>query len=379
MKNLLLLFTYGGSLEAWENHGLIDRELSYYEKMFDCGLESMTLMTYGHGVINGSIDSRFNVLPKKWFNHDLLYSFVAPIVHYRKFIQCDIMKTNQSQGAWVGWLAKVIMPGKKLVVRCGWVRTEEMMRKDECRSGFNLWWHQLVERAAFRFSDAIIVVSEIDKNYIVERYCIDKSKIVIIPNSVDTSLYRFNALSKDNKDNKDKKRILLIGRLVHMKNFQNVLKAVNNIQREIEVVIIGDGPYRPNLEKIAHVSNVEVSFMSTVANDEIPSEISKSDVIILPQLYASGMPKVILEAMAVGVPVICSNIPVHTNLINDGVNGLICDDNVESIKESILRLFDMNDNNIINLLNRARNDVEIMHDMKSNASSELELYKSLTE
>ena len=91
------------------------------------------------------------------------------------------------------------------------------------------------------------------------------------------------------------------------------------------------------------------------------------------------MPKVILEAMAVGVPVICSNIPVHTNLINDGVNGLICDDNVESIKESILRLFDMNDNNIINLLNRARNDVEIMHDMKSNASSELELYKSLTE
>jgi len=164
-----------------------------------------------------------------------------------------------------------------------------------------------------------------------------------------------------------------------MKNFQNVLKAVNNIQREIEVVIIGDGPYRPNLEKIAHVSNVEVSFMSTVANDEIPSEISKSDVIILPQLYASGMPKVILEAMAVGVPVICSNIPVHTNLINDGVNGLICDDNVESIKESILRLFDMNDNNIINLLNRARNDVEIMHDMKSNASSELELYKSLTE
>lgn len=370
----MLLFTYGGKLESWEQFGLIDRELGYYEKMFDAGLQHVDLMTYGHGQIQRQIDARFRVLAKKWVNHDLIYSLLAPFANWGAFRQCDIMKTNQSQGAWVGWLVKAMMWGKKLVVRCGWVRTEEMMRKDEGRSGLNLWWHKLVERAAFTFANAIIVVSEIDRDYIVKNYQVSKNKISIIPNSVDSSLYKFDP--KHIPGSKPK-RVLLIGRLVEMKNFQNVLHAVDRLKVISEVVIAGDGPYRGELEKIAAAIDAKIIFIDAIPNKEIPEELQKSDIFILPQLYASGMPKVLLEAMAVGVPVICSDIPVHRYLIKDGVNGFLCSESADSIRKILSQVCSMEEPQHREIVTLARADVEASHDMKANAQRELALFRSL--
>ncbi len=370
----MLLFTYGGKLEAWEQYGLIDRELGYYEKMFDAGLQHVDLMTYGHGQTERKINDRFRVLPKKWVNHDLIYSLLAPFAYWGAFRQCDIMKTNQSQGAWVGWLVKAMMWSKKLVVRCGWVRTEEMMRKDEGRSGINLRWHKLVERAAFTFANAIIVVSEIDKDYIVQRYQVCKSKIAIIPNSVDISLYQFDP--KYFPATKPK-RVLLIGRLVEMKNFQSVLQAVDGLEEVSEVVIAGDGPYRSELEEIAAGIGANVRFLSAIPNQSIPDELQKSDIFILPQLYASGMPKVLLEAMAVGVPVICSDIPVHRHLVKDGVNGFLCSESADSIRQILSQVCSLEESQHRDIVTLARADVEASHDMKANAQRELALFQSL--
>lgn len=374
IERLMLIFTYGGKLESWEKFGLLDRELAYYEKMFDAGLQQVDLMTYGHGKVNRKVDGRFRVLTKKWVNHDLIFSLLAPFANWHDFKQCDIMKTNQSQGAWVGWLVKAMMWNKKLVVRCGWVRTEEMMRKDEDRSGLNLWWHQLVERAAFKLSNAIIVVSEIDKAYIVNRYNIPKKKINIIANSVDTSQYNF---SPNYRTISSPKRILLIGRLVEMKNFQSVIQAVDGLKEISEVVIAGDGPCRSELEEIAAGVDANIRFLSAIPNKQIPGELSQSDIFILPQFYASGMPKVMLEAMAIGVPVICSDIPVHRYLIKNGVNGFLCGDTSDSILQAIKRVATLNESQHNKLVGQARADVEKSHDMATNAEHEMELYQSL--
>lgn len=374
INRLLLLFTYGGRLENWEELGLIDRELAYYEKMFDAGLKHVDLMTYGHGKTKKRIDQRFRVLPKKWVKHELIYSFLAPFACWSAFKKCDIMKTNQSQGAWVGWLVKAMMWQKKLVVRCGWVRTKEMMQKDEGRSGLNLWWHQVVERLAFTFANAIIVVSKIDRDYICKHYGISKNKFTIIPNSIDISLYQYKekevspALSK---------RILLIGRLVEMKNYQNLLKAADGLKEISEVVIAGDGPYRKELENIAESVNVDVRFLSAIPNHQIPMELEQADIFVLPQFYASGMPKVILEAMAVGTPVVCSDILVHRNLIENGGNGFLCGNTVDSIRRVLVQVCNMSDNQRKQLIRKARMDVEVSHDMAINAQRELALFDSL--
>lgn len=374
IQRLMLLFTYGGRLENWEELGLIDRELSYYEKMFDAGLKCVDLMTYGHGKTRCKIDKRFHVLPKKWVNHELIYSFLAPIAHWNAFKQCDIMKTNQSQGAWVGWLVKIIMWQKKLVVRCGWVRTEDMMRKDEGRSGLNLLWHQLVEYLAFKFADAIIVVSKIDRDYISQHYGIRLSKFTIIPNSIDTNLYQYMPKKVSACE---PKRILLIGRLVEMKNYQNLIKAVDGLDNVLEVVIAGDGSYRQELEKIATTVNATVRFLSVIPNNQVPLQLSQSDIFVLPQLYASGMPKVILESMAVGVPVICSDIPVHRNLIENAKNGFLCGKTVDSIRQVLIQVCNMNSEQRDKLVNEARKAVEQFYDMSVNAKKELALFHSL--
>jgi len=370
----MLLFTYGGKLEAWEESGLLDRELAYYEWMFAAGLQDVCLMTYGYGNIQQKIDERFIVLPKKWVKHELIYSFVAPFAQWKAFRQCDVMKTNQSQGAWVGWLVKLLMPRKKLIVRCGWVRTEEMMRRDEGRSGLNLRWHQMVELLAFALADMIIVVSEIDQDYIVSHYNITKEKITIIPNSIDTRKYHFNTKIQIYKN---KKRILLIGRLVEMKNFQSVLKAVDKMEEISEVVIAGSGPYRETLEEIASNISTPVTFLSAIRNAQISEQLVRSDILVLPQYYASGMPKVLLEAMAAGVPVICSDIPTHRYLIEDGVNGVLCGVSVPSIQNSIKYVINITVVQYQEMINKARIDVEANHDMKHNAIKELALMNTL--
>lgn len=373
-KHLMLLFTWGVTLEKWEDYGLLDRELGYYECMFEAGLEQVDLMTYGHGKITTKIDHRFSVYPKKWVNHNLIYSLLAPFACWRAFRECDIMKTNQSQGAWVGWLVKAIRWKKKLIVRCGWVRTDQMMRRDEGRSGINLRWHKLVEWAAFLFADAIIVVSPIDQEYIATHYKIDKNKIIIIPNSVDTRLYQF---SPQQHSEGEKKKVLLVGRLVEMKNFQNVLKAVDGVDEIDEVRIAGDGPYRKELQTLAESISTEVTFLSSIPNKEIPHQLAQADIFVLPQLYASGMPKVLLEAMSVGTPTISSDIPVHSNLIVDQKNGFLCGKSVESIKIALIKVCGMNHQQYLELVTRARRDIESFHDMSTNAKRELALYSSM--
>lgn len=374
VNRLMLLFTYGGRLENWEELGLVDRELAYYEKMFEAGLQHVDLMTYGHGKTEKKIDKRFHILPKKWVKHELIYSFLAPFACWNAFKQCDIMKTNQSQGAWVGWMVKAIMWRKKLVVRCGWVRTKEMMQKDEGRSGLNLWWHQVVERLAFKFANAIVVVSKIDRDYIRQNYGISKGKFTIIPNSIDTSLYQY---APKKVSASKPKRILLIGRLVEMKNYQNLLRAVDGLKEISEVTIAGDGPYRQELENIAAEVDVNIRFLSAIPNHKIPAELGRSDIFVLPQFYASGMPKVILEAMAVGVPVVCSDIPVHRNLIENNKNGFLCGDSADSMRQVLMQACKLDEAQRENLIVNARNDVENAHDMTINARRELILFDSL--
>lgn len=372
---LMLLFTYGGRLEVWEQQGLIDRELGYYERMFDSGLRSVYLMTYGNGIIKKKIDHRFKVLTKKWFNHELLYSFVAVFSHWRGFKKITIMKTNQSRGAWVGLIAKVFFPKKKLIVRCGWVRTEQMMKRDEGLSGINLMFHKFVEWLGFFFSDRIIVVTPANKDYVVSRYRISPKKVAIIPNSVDTSIYyplKINSKSEGGIS------VLMVGRLVEMKNFHGALNALSQVEGVSDITIIGGGPYKGTLEALANDLSLSVCFLESIPNHEIPSYLRSADLFLLPQFYASGMPKVLLEAMACGVLTLSSDIDTHRQVIDHEKNGLLCNVEAEGVlAESIRGVVEMSSSAYNTMIEKALDNVQSSYSMESNSKKEYLMYKEL--
>jgi glycosyltransferase involved in cell wall biosynthesis len=123
-------------------------------------------------------------------------------------------------------------------------------------------------------------------------------------------------------------RILFVGRLVEMKGCAYLIAAFQEIVRRIpgaELVVIGDGPLRGDLEELARKSDVRVEFLGAVTQDIVKQHLNEARVFCLPSITASngnfesfGM--VLLEAQASGVPVVTSAVGGIEGLA-DGVTG----------------------------------------------------------
>ena len=124
--------------------------------------------------------------------------------------------------------------------------------------------------------------------------------------------------------------ISVIGRLIQAKGVQDVIKATRDT--EDTVLIIGDGVYRKELEKITHKG---IIFMGTLDKEEVKEILKKTDVLIMPS-YNEGLPTTILEAGAMGVEVISSDVGSVDELINDNITGLLYDaGNIQQLKMRI--------------------------------------------
>jgi glycosyltransferase involved in cell wall biosynthesis len=104
-------------------------------------------------------------------------------------------------------------------------------------------------------------------------------------------------------------RLVSIGSLLHLKGFELGLRAFARFQARFpatEYWIIGDGPERKRLEKLAHNLGLagKVTFWGTIPRSEVLEKLADCDVLVHPSLHDSGG-WVCLEAMAAGRPVVC--------------------------------------------------------------------------
>jgi glycosyltransferase involved in cell wall biosynthesis len=372
----VLLLTYGMSLERWRQQGLIDRELSYYRHLQRAGLDEVAVFSYGTSdSLDGSDQTTFRLLPRPSWLPLLAYGLLGSIVHRRAFRRASIVKSNQSRGAWAGVIAKWLDPRQRLVVRCGWVRTREMMTTDERLSGWRLRWAEWVERRTFRSADMIFVTSPSDRDYVTTTYGVPADRVHVMPNAVDTTIFTPAA----GKPAAARTRVISVGRLVEMKNFHGLIRAVSLLgpASAVDVVLVGDGPYRGDLERIARDAGTPVSFRSFVPNASIPAELQHADVFVMPQLYGSGMSKVMIEAMACGLIVIASDIRPHREVIEDGVNGFLADVTPEALSACLARVLTLTADARTRIGARARHDAETRYSMAALAEREVAAYRAL--
>jgi len=119
------------------------------------------------------------------------------------------------------------------------------------------------------------------------------------------------------------RRIVYAGRLVREKGVQELIAAFGTLATpDAELVIAGDGPERATLEAAARAvaSSHRIRFVGAVPHDRIGSFLQQADVIVLPSWYEERG-RVLLEAMAVGTPVVATRtggVPVR-----EGLNGLL--------------------------------------------------------
>ncbi len=145
-------------------------------------------------------------------------------------------------------------------------------------------------------------------------------KYVVISNAVSLESLLKSAKQGFKKSvGVSKKVITCVARLEPQKDHKTLIKAMAHLP-DAELVLVGEGSLRKELEFLASELNVGVHFLGK--RDDVSSILLESDVFVLPST-TEGMSNALLEAMSFGLPCVVSNIPQNTSLIRHEENGLV--------------------------------------------------------
>jgi len=191
-------------------------------------------------------------------------------------------------------------------------------------------------------------------------------KVYSLGNSIDCS--RFAEISINKKE--AQKRLDLpstsivfgtVSRLTHVKGLPCLIAAFSKVKAKIhsaQLVIAGDGQSRNEFATQAKNVGFTQSIHFLGYRDDIPKILRAMDVFVLPSIGSDGIPRVILEAMAAGVPCIASFVGGIPEIITNNETGfLVPPKNEEALTEAMIELAKMPDEKRQKLIDNARQKV----------------------
>lgn len=176
-----------------------------------------------------------------------------------------------------------------------------------------------------------------------------QNKICMIPGSgVDINRYKPYWLNNEKKSVPDRLKFICITRLIWEKGVFELTEAFKslpgNLKDKVELNIIGwvdiDNPRAISQDFIeSFATNPDINFLEKKSN-VIPF-LHDADVFIYPSYYREGIPRSILEALAVGLPIITTNTPGCNLTTKDNVNGFLIESrSISSIVDKVSLLYE---------------------------------------
>jgi phosphatidylinositol alpha-mannosyltransferase len=172
--------------------------------------------------------------------------------------------------------------------------------------------------------DGHVAVSKPAKNFVNKYFPADYN---VIPNGIDTRHFSPNVAPIDELRD-GKLNILFVGRLEKRKGADYLLKAYERVKRDIpdsRLIIVGPGTkLRDKYEKrVKKHSLKDVVFVGYTNYEELPRYYKTADVFCAPATGWESFGIVLLEAMAVGKPIVASNIDGYASILTHGAEGLL--------------------------------------------------------
>jgi len=173
----------------------------------------------------------------------------------------------------------------------------------------------------------IVTVSEQSKKRMRASQLVRSDRIAVIPNGVQARhIGSTDRVAARHALGVEDAALLVggVGRLVAGKQFDLLLRAVTSLQRlagpPIVVVLVGEGPERPHLQRLARELGVRLLLPGFLVDPQ--PTLAGCDIAVLPS-RAEGLPLVVLESMALGVATIATRVGGVPDLIQDGESGLL--------------------------------------------------------
>ncbi len=192
------------------------------------------------------------------------------------------------------------------------------------RPRWSLWLDRFMKGA----DDLLIAESDSSRGFLIRRLGYDPRRVRTIHNGVEMAGWSISKLERQ------KKRIELrlaagdiligsVGRLDEQKGHRYLLQAITRLKDlPLRCVILGEGPRRRHLEAQIRRNHLERHVWLIGEREELPSWFSTFDIFVLPSLW-EGFPNALLEAMAIGLPVVASAVDGVLEAVEGGKNGLL--------------------------------------------------------
>ena len=202
------------------------------------------------------------------------------------------------------------------------------------------WHHRVVEKGLSRRSFRIICCSAAVRDFVCRAEGIQPEKTCVIPNGVDVEAFEARpafdrgalGLAEDDFV------VMTVASLTAKKGhayFVRALRRLCRINARIKYLVVGDGPRRETLHNLVATEGLEDHVVFLGVRSDVPALMGLADVFVLPSL-TEGMPLVVMEAMAAGLPVVATNVGGTPELVRDGLTGRLVrpaneDDLVEAV------------------------------------------------
>jgi starch synthase (maltosyl-transferring) len=215
---------------------------------------------------------------------------------------------KQSPDVVQSFLFHANLAGRIAARRAGVPRAVSGIRVAERRSRWPLWADRLTDRLV----DRHVCVSRAVAQFSRDVTGLPPEKLVVIPNGIDASLYPATQPADLTAVGipPGRRLVTYVGRLEMQKGVQWLVETAPTWLGQLpdcDLLLVGKGPEREHLRRMSADRGIADRVHFAGWRSDVPAILARSDLLVLPSAW-EGMPNVVLEAMASGLPVVASNV-----------------------------------------------------------------------
>lgn len=326
--HLFLFMTEGMSLVKWRDLGMLGREMALYVTLRP-HLAGITIVSYGDRE-DDAVAAAFpgiDVVCNRWRLPQGIYRRLQAGLLRRACRGVAVYKSNQTSGAGLA-LSLARRGGVPFIARCGYMLSD-FKRRAEGEGSEAYRKARNLERAVFTAAHRCQATTAAMKRQVVA-YGVTEDRVAVVPNYVDTELFAPAVVAPSARP-----RVVFVGRLSAQKNPLLLIRALEGL--DVELDMVGQGDLRGEVEREAARRGVSVTFHGNLPHEALPRIINEGAVFVLPSHY-EGHPKTLLEAMACGAAVVGTAVPGIQEVVDDGRTGLLCEPTAAALRSAVQRL-----------------------------------------
>ena len=206
--------------------------------------------------------------------------------------------------------------------------------RNDPKTRLQRWMMEMALRGAFRRAEVVVFQNQDDRDEFLRKGLCRPEQARMIPGSgVDVHYFAPNLVSPEAKQrlyqeynlSKDKPIVLMMSRLIRDKGILEFLQAAERLQAQAQFILVGDpdlGNPKPLMWEDVQRQAARAGVLLPGFQKDVRTWLAIADIFVLPS-YREGIPRTILEAMAMALPIVATDVPGCRDVVQDGWNGFL--------------------------------------------------------